>query len=79
MTAMHQEQRATRGNRGTTDRRCRNCGSFVTPDFARVFGNNDDEVFGCLECMTATDVKSGEARAESVEGSTPGGGRGTIR
>ena len=43
--------------------RCRNCGSFVTRDFARVFGNNHDEVFGCLDCMTATDVKKGGARS----------------
>ncbi|MGA9402367.1 DUF7563 family protein [Haladaptatus sp.] len=49
-----------------SDRRCRNCGSFVTPDFARVFGNNDDEVFGCLDCMSATAVKNGNARGESV-------------
>ena len=42
---------------------CQNCGSFVTRDFARVFGNNHNEVFGCLECMTATDVKKGIARS----------------
>lgn len=40
---------------------CNNCGAFVTPDFARVFGDNDGEVFGCLECQTATDVKDGAA------------------
>jgi hypothetical protein len=34
--------------------RCYNCGAFVTQDFARVFGNNDNEVFGCLDCMDAT-------------------------
>lgn len=31
---------------------CRNCGAFVTTDFARVFGNNDGEVFGCPECTS---------------------------
>lgn len=31
---------------------CQNCGSFVTVDFARVFGNNDDEVNGCPECTS---------------------------
>jgi Zn finger protein HypA/HybF involved in hydrogenase expression len=31
---------------------CRNCGAFVTPDFARVFGSNDGEVFGCPECTS---------------------------
>ncbi|WP_233274872.1 DUF7563 family protein [Haladaptatus cibarius] len=43
------------------DTQCRNCGSFVTPQFTRVFGNNQNEVFGCFECMTATEVKRGRA------------------
>ncbi|WP_458187823.1 DUF7563 family protein [Haladaptatus sp. NG-WS-4] len=41
------------------DTQCRNCDSFVTPQFARVFGNNRNEVYGCFECMTATEVKRG--------------------
>lgn len=49
------------------DSRCQSCGSFVTKDFAKVFGNNHNEVFGCLECMTATEVKKGGARAEDVD------------
>ncbi|WP_435156781.1 DUF7563 family protein [Haladaptatus sp. DFWS20] len=49
---------------GYSDRRCRNCGSFITPDFTRVFGNNDDQVFGCFSCLSATAVKNGEARTE---------------
>lgn len=52
---------------GHAENRCRNCGSFVTRDFARVFGNNYNEVYGCLECMTATEVKRGGARAENVD------------
>ena len=55
------------------ENRCRNCGSFVTRDFARVFGNNHNEVYGCLECMTATEVKKGGARAENVETNIIGG------
>ncbi|WP_438267097.1 DUF7563 family protein [Haladaptatus salinisoli] len=43
------------------EHRCRNCGAFVTRDFVRVFGTNDDKVFGCFECMHATDVKRGGA------------------
>ncbi len=43
------------------DTQCRNCGTFVTPQFTRVFGNNRNEVFGCFECMTATEVKRGRA------------------
>ncbi len=45
----------------TAETQCRNCGSFVTPQFTRVFGNNQNVVFGCFECMTATDVKRGSA------------------
>lgn len=29
---------------------CRNCGTRVTEDFARVFGDNDGRVFHCHEC-----------------------------
>jgi hypothetical protein len=43
------------------DTRCENCGSFVTRDFARVFGDNQNTVHGCLDCMNGTDVKDGHA------------------
>ncbi|MEF8867253.1 MAG: hypothetical protein V5A85_01920 [Haloarculaceae archaeon] len=29
---------------------CRNCGSYVTPGFARVFGDDENEVTGCPRC-----------------------------
>jgi hypothetical protein len=59
-------KRVPRREAGYSDRRCRNCGSFITPDFARVFGNNDDEVFGCFSCLSATAVKNGAARDERL-------------
>jgi hypothetical protein len=40
-------------------RRCRNCGGFVTRRFSRVFGNNANEVYGCLDCRTARDLREG--------------------
>lgn len=40
---------------------CNECGNFVTADFARVFGDNADEVFGCLNCMTASEIYEGKA------------------
>lgn len=43
------------------DNRCRNCGGFVTRDFARVFGDNQNSVHGCLECIDGTAVKNGHA------------------
>lgn len=39
---------------------CKQCGSFVTADFVRVFGNNSDQVFGCPDCMTYADLIEGE-------------------
>ena len=46
----------------SAENRCQSCGSFVTKDFARVFGDNDDQVHGCLECMSASDVKRGGSK-----------------
>jgi hypothetical protein len=40
---------------------CQNCGSFVSAHFARVFGDNDDQVWACLDCTTGTDILSGGA------------------
>lgn len=36
--------------------RCLNCGAPVTPQFARVFGNNRNDVFGCTRCQTTTEL-----------------------
>lgn len=41
-------------------RRCNNCGEFVTRQFVRVFGDNADEVYGCLSCGTARDLRDGK-------------------
>jgi hypothetical protein len=40
---------------------CKNCESFVTADFARVFGNNDGEVFGCADCTPFRELMMGES------------------
>lgn len=40
---------------------CNNCEEFVTRDFVRVFGDSDDEVFGCPACMNMREVTNGEA------------------
>ncbi|WP_227377309.1 DUF7563 family protein [Haladaptatus halobius] len=42
--------------------RCQKCGAFVTPQFARVFGNNVDEVYGCFTCLEKRAVRRGAAR-----------------
>lgn len=54
------------GTDRTAENRCQNCDSFVTKDFARVFGNNQNEVHGCLDCIGNTDVKRGGARSKDA-------------
>lgn len=44
---------------GSTNTSCRNCGSYVTESFARVFGDNDDHVYACLECSTMRALRTG--------------------
>lgn len=44
-------------NATSTTSACLNCGAHITPDFARVFGDNDDAVHECLECSeNLTDI-----------------------
>ncbi|WP_162562302.1 DUF7563 family protein [Salinigranum rubrum] len=38
---------------------CTNCNSFVTPDFVRVFGTEDDRVFGCPHCANMRELMQG--------------------
>lgn len=44
-----------------TDRQtvCQSCGHYVTDTFRRVFGNNQDDLYGCLNCSTMRDLRSG--------------------
>ena len=50
---------------------CSNCGAFVTDDFARVFGDNDDEVHACPECSDDTVVRNGAAAKPDFERRCP--------
>lgn len=36
--------------------RCTNCGEHVTPQFARVFGDNEDVVRQCMDCVPNADL-----------------------
>lgn len=40
---------------------CDECGMHVTPDFQRVFADNEGVVHGCPSCMTMTEIKNGNA------------------
>ncbi|AGB16210.1 hypothetical protein Halru_1603 [Halovivax ruber XH-70] len=42
-----------------TGTRCRKCGTHVTQQFARVFGDNGDVVHGCPACTTYREMQSG--------------------
>lgn len=48
---------------------CTNCGSAVSKEFAKVFGDNDDVVHICLDCASYGDIAAGRsARPTSVRG-----------
>ncbi|SFL53715.1 hypothetical protein SAMN04487950_4124 [Halogranum rubrum] len=49
---MRSQQSETR-----SQRTCGRCGEFITAQFARGFGNNDDEVNGCLSCRRARHLR----------------------
>jgi len=36
---------------------CKNCGAFVTKQFARVFGDNRNRVHACIECSTLASLR----------------------
>lgn len=38
---------------------CQNCGNSVTLQYRRVFGSNDDIVFGCPDCTTFREQHNG--------------------
>lgn len=44
--------------------RCRNCDSHVTERFARVFGDNQDDVHNCIDCATNRDLYDGAGSAD---------------
>lgn len=43
---------------------CNRCGSFVTMRFTRVFGDNEDTVYGCHNCLAMTELSDGAASRE---------------
>jgi predicted nucleic acid-binding Zn-ribbon protein len=55
-------QNSDRASQGETiqKNRCRNCHSYVSQQFARVFGTNDDTVHACIECSTLHALREGD-------------------
>lgn len=44
-----------------TESRCWNCGAHVTPRFARVMGDNDNQVHACPRCNGFRELSEGAA------------------
>jgi len=60
---------------GGSDRvgaRCRNCGTFVSQQFARVFGDNEDAVHRCIECSNRSTLRNGEGGDRVPAGASSG-------
>lgn len=47
------------GETGDPNRTCRHCGAHVSARFARVFGNNDGQIYACLDCSTSRELRRG--------------------
>lgn len=47
---------------------CQNCGNHVSAAFARVFGNDENEVYACRNCNTMRNIKRCAATAPDAEG-----------
>ena len=46
---------------------CENCDGHVTEQFARVLGDNEDDVYGCPKCTPQTDIYRGATAHENFE------------
>lgn len=54
----------TNPNHVETNTHCLNCGAHVSPQFVRVFGSNENELFRCLECSTLRALQRGAGSVE---------------
>lgn len=46
---------------------CSNCGEHVTAKFARVFGDNDDNVNKCIACATNAELDESPSREADID------------
>lgn len=40
---------------------CQECREFLTPDFGRVFGDENDDVYACFACQPRTAIRGAAA------------------
>lgn len=45
----------------SSQHRCLGCDTHVSAEFARVFGNNEDTIYACLNCTTLAALRDGQA------------------
>lgn len=57
--SLHDDRRGR--SRSESSQRCHNCDSFISQQFARVFGDNQDNVHACIECSTLSSLREGKA------------------
>ena len=43
------------------DAQCQQCGTRVSSRFRKVFGANDATIYGCIDCMTLSELCDGKA------------------
>jgi hypothetical protein len=55
-----ESDRGDRTDRGRQNK-CHNCNSFISQQFARVFGDNDDRAHACIRCSTLHSLRDGKA------------------
>lgn len=57
-----EERGVGRAKRRTgNEHRCLGCDTHVSAEFARVFGDNDDTIYACLNCSTLSALRDGQA------------------
>jgi len=59
--------RATTADRDCKpDRECRNCGSHIVPQTARVLGDNQNRVWACPRCVDHDEIYRGAAAGQDT-------------
>lgn len=54
---------------------CQSCGGHVTEQFRRVFGNDDDVIYSCLDCATMRELHAGLGADPGADNQFSYGGR----
>lgn len=50
----------------TTKTECKNCGKALSDRFVSVFGNENGEIYGCIDCMDRSTLRNGGGAVQDV-------------